>query len=571
MTRHVFQAPISSQPLRRIRSRSFGDIADSRPYRSSFKVTPDMAQLNIPALNDSRIPSSDLRGNTRGLTIHEAPLSSDIDKGGKLDRAENGAGQSLANQNVPQEAPSLPFLINVLYGMINATIVIPVIMSFGNIIYQNAAFQPYMPVLVKLTMVSGVVHQLAFSSLSSLPFAVGSVQDAGLIFLSSMASNMVSYCNERGYPDDVLLATVTVGLAVATVILGVGLIIIGRLQLAGYVRRLPTCVVAGYLAYIGWFCGKSGIGIMAGTSGNLTVHDLIKNWDLILPGLFGGFFIYFCVRTFKHVAALPTCIVLLLIAFYLVLLGTGRSVEQATSEGWIRQSEPAPVWYHTWDYLHLDKVVWSALPQLLLTELGMIFVVALSSSLDVAAIELERKTPLNYNGELQMVGLSNMISGLTGGYTGSYIFSQTIFSLRAGVQSRVAGFALALCQTVIIVTPFPILSLVPNFFYGSLLGMICLDLVYEWLWEFRTKVTIAEYITGLSTFFLIQIIGVEYGIIAGVAIYVLGRQTNIDMGQPKVFIDDDIDDQQPPRDTSGESTPLLSHDQNGVNGSKYFA
>ena len=102
-------------------------------------------------------------------------------------------------------------------------------------------------------------------------------------------------------------------------------------------------------------------------------------------------------------------------------------MEQATSEGWIRQSEPAPVWYHTWDYLHLDKVVWSALPQLLLTELGMIFVVALSSSLDVAAIELERKTPLNYNGELQMVGLSNMISGLTGGYTGSYIFSQTIF------------------------------------------------------------------------------------------------------------------------------------------------
>lgn len=35
--------------------------------------------------------------------------------------------------------------------------------------------------------------------------------------------------------------------------------------------------------------------------------------------------------------------------------------------------------FNTRDYLKLDKVLWSALPQLLLTEISMIFVVALSS------------------------------------------------------------------------------------------------------------------------------------------------------------------------------------------------
>jgi SulP family sulfate permease len=44
----------------------------------------------------------------------------------------------------------------------------------------------------------------------------------------------------------------------------------------------------------------------------------------------------------------------------------------------------------------------------------MIFVVALSSSLDVAAIELELNSPLDYNHELKTVGISNIISGLTG-------------------------------------------------------------------------------------------------------------------------------------------------------------
>ncbi|CAN0458745.1 unnamed protein product [Scytosiphon promiscuus] len=37
------------------------------------------------------------------------------------------------------------------------------------------------------------------------------------------------------------------------------------------------------------------------------------------------------------------------------------------------------------------------------------------------------------------VGWSNVVSGLFGGFTGSYIFSQTIFNLRAGVSGRGVG------------------------------------------------------------------------------------------------------------------------------------
>ena len=41
-------------------------------------------------------------------------------------------------------------------------------------------------------------------------------------------------------------------------------------------------------------------------------------------------------------------------------------------------------------------------------------------------------------------GLSNTITALTGaGLTGSYIFSQTIFSMRAGVHTRLHGAIIA--------------------------------------------------------------------------------------------------------------------------------
>ena len=122
---------------------------------------------------------------------------------------------------------------------------------------------------------------------------------------------------------------------------------------------------------------------------------------------------------------------------------------------------------------------------------------------------------------------------MTGGYTGSYIFSNTIFSLRMGIRSRLMGYIIAFLSAVTVVSksfhcgldhcclsyPFlyqsfishhvqfilhglwsqvihiNILSYVPNFFFGSLLMMICLDLMFEWLIDVREKVTSAEYVT----------------------------------------------------------------------------
>ena len=257
---------------------------------------------------------------------------------------------------------------------------------------------------------------------------------------------------------------------------------------------------------------------MAGSS-EVNVANLYENIRFVLPGILGGAAIYTAVTNLRHTAALPISIGLEILLFYLVLWTTGTSVAEATTAGWIRSMDAPPSWTHTWDFLRLDKVDWWAYPQLAMTEIGMIFVVALSSSLDVAAIELELKRPLNYNHELKTVGLSNVVSGLTGGYTGSYIFSQSIFSLRAGIRSRVAGYALAGCQILVVVAPFPILSYVPNFFFGSMLSMICIDLMFEWLWDVRTRLSQAEYFICLATFFLIQLLSVEYGIMAGVALH----------------------------------------------------
>lgn len=185
-----------------------------------------------------------------------------------------------------------------------------------------------------------------------------------------------------------------------------------------------------------------------------------------------------------------------------------------------------------------------ALPGQIMTVVSMIFVVALSSSLDIAAIDLEIPKPLEYNYELRMIGISNFVSGILGGYTGSYIFSQSIFNLRAGITTRTAGYIIACLELITVMIPISILNYVPNYIFGSLLIMICIDLMVEWLWEVRSKLTQAEYFVALSTFSLIQVLGVEYGIISGVAVHFIlsslgfnvtkssNRQSNEKEGRP---------------------------------------
>jgi len=238
--------------------------------------------------------------------------------------------------------------VSIMYGLVNAIIVLPVIMSFGNIIYHDPFFKPYLPVLVKLTVVSGVVHQLCFSTLSTLPFAVGSVQDAGLIFLSSIASSIVTYCRDLGCTDEEILATTLVGLSIFTAILGAGLVIIGRLKLAGYVQQLPTAVVGGYLAFIGFFCGQSALCLLSGihVSGILEYYKFMDPNALLLiaPGVIGGVGIYLTVRKLNHMAVLPASIAILVTAFYVILKLKGLSLEDAKDIGFMSRAESPPVW-----------------------------------------------------------------------------------------------------------------------------------------------------------------------------------------------------------------------------------
>lgn len=53
-------------------------------------------------------------------------------------------------------------------------------------------------------------------------------------------------------------------LCTCTGLLGVALVVLGRLRLASVVQYLPMPVIGGYLAFIGYFCGQAGLAFASG-------------------------------------------------------------------------------------------------------------------------------------------------------------------------------------------------------------------------------------------------------------------------------------------------------------------
>ena len=352
------------------------------------------------------------------------------------------------------------------------------------------------------------------------------MQDAGLIFLSQIAGTIADEMQD----DDpkALLATTLVTLSLATATLGLALIITGYVKLAMLVQYLPLPVVGGYLAFIGLYCLEAGLSMMSGhpVDSLLGLH-MIDQWRTLLqpaslyywlPGVLLGIGILMVLQRFHHFLVLPGTLLAIPAVFYLVMFALGFTMDEMREVGLIAQAEPQGNPLHVWANYDFNLVRWELLPQAIPTWLGMYVVVAFSSSLDVAAIQMDMGRQLDFNHELMTVGLSNFFSGMTGGFTGSYIFSQTLFTFRTGTRSRLCGGLIFVAELCLFMAPVSLVSYVPKLFFGAVLTFIAADLMLDWLWHSRHKVHSIEYGVIISTFVLINLCGLELGMACGVLI-----------------------------------------------------
>ncbi|KAJ8600854.1 hypothetical protein CTAYLR_008515 [Chrysophaeum taylorii] len=411
-----------------------------------------------------------------------------------------------------------------VYGVVNAVLSVPSLYGYSSIIFKAPAFRQMSSALAKLVVLSSAVHQVCFSLWSSLPFAIGQVQDAGLIFLSKIATRVADEVEARGGSEADALSTALFALAAATATLGGALVVFGRTRLTFCVSYLPTPVLAGYLAFIGLFCCEAGLTLCVGApiEGPATWHRLWsprRNLLLSFPAVASGLFLQQVSRRYgSNDLALPLAMIAIVLVFYGVVAATpSYALGDARRDGWLSEPQPGVGVGEALSLYARGRVVWSvALRSVAASWLGMVLVVAFSSCLDVAAVEVDLGKALNMDQELTTVGASNVVAGLAGGFTGSYIFSQTIFTCRAGCRSRVAGWCVVVAELAVVCAPTDLSAQLPLYFFAATLFLVGIDLLVEWLWEVRDRyASTSEYASSLFTFCAVQAFGLDTGLLLG--------------------------------------------------------
>ena len=303
------------------------------------------------------------------------------------------------------------FMYYIIYALVNVIISAPGLYGYAAVIFNNPVFDSHMNALSKLVLFSSLIHQLGFILFSGLDFAIGTVQDAGLIFLSSMANNIANTMLADGHSEKEILSTTLVLLSLGTALLGFVLVVMGKFRLADAVSYLPMPVVGGYLAFIGYFCCQAGVALCISTP-LITLGDwkyMLEPSNLLLasPGLIAGLILTFTSRKASHSAILPLTMIAIPALFYVLIYATGMGLEGAREAGWVGKESPSVPVGDLFRLVDFRLVRWNLVKDIFSTWIGMVFVVSFASCLDVAAISLDMGQALDTNKELATVGICN--------------------------------------------------------------------------------------------------------------------------------------------------------------------
>jgi len=411
---------------------------------------------------------------------------------------------------------------NILSGTLIALVNISVAVSVAALLFAQVdprLMVPGIAILLMGTFVTGIGGTL-FSDYK----AVICSPRNGLapLFAIMVTSIYTSFGSEYSIGAE---ATIVVAIMVTTMVTGLFLLLLGRMKLGNLVRYIPYPVTGGFFAGIGYIFIQGGLTVAGGQNATLGSFTESEFLQLVLPAVV----LALCLISGKmfrdNRLSVPGILLLSILIFYALLAVTGVSREEAALKGLLPTIESTGTLIPVFHLDYIQEVKWIAISE----QLGGIVVVALLCSmmllLDVSGIELIAQKDLNPDHELEVMGYTNVVNSVLGGFPGVHDVSDTALVERLGGKDRLTGFVYALLVGLSIFAGAEFMELVPTFLLGGLLIYVGLEFLIDWLWKARDELPMSDYV--VVVLILIVIIfsdilqGVTFGFFVAIILFVI--------------------------------------------------
>ena len=414
------------------------------------------------------------------------------------------------------------YIANIISGGLIALVNISVAVSVAALLFAQTDQRLMVPGIAIL-LIGTLVTGLGGTLFSGYKAVVCSPRN-GLIpvFAVIVSSIYVSFGSEYSIGAE---ATIIVAIMVTTTFAGLFLLLLGRLKLGNLVRYIPYPVTGGFFAGIGYIFIQGGLTVASGRDADLGSIADPQFIQLVTPAVVLALCLIIGKMFRDNRLSVPGILLLSVLLFYGVLSIAGISRDEAAANGLLPVIDSAGTLVPIFHFEYLQEVKWLAIWE----QLGGIVVVALLCSmmllLDVSGIELIAKKDLDPDHELEVMGYTNVVNGMLGGFPGVHDASDTALVDRLGGKDRLMGIVNAILVAAAILAGTEFMELVPTFLLGGLLIYVGLEFLIDWLWKARDELPLSDYVVVILI--LIVIIfsdilqGVTFGFFVAIILFVV--------------------------------------------------
>lgn len=366
-------------------------------------------------------------------------------------------------------------------------------------------------------LVAGGVGVLWLALRSRIVPMVAIPQDAPAVVLVAVVAAMIAanpaLGTNVGEADWVMVL-----LAVATLLSGLLMWVLGRFGLGEAVRYLPTVVVNAFVAGTGWLLVKGGFGVMVGA--DLGLGDLadlfdgatVARWS---PGLALALLVFgFGVSRRIPAVAVSVVVVAAVVVFYLIVSATS-SVGAVEGEGWLvgpfeRPARPAFITPNM-----LGDFPWSAILDSPGEILSLLVITLVALLLNLSALESTRRERVDTGHELRETGLANMVASSVGAVPVFHGLGDSLLAEQIGVRRRWVAVGVGLLLILFGLVGAAAVGFVPVFIAGGLLVAVGLNLLAGWVGFLSGPIGWTERLLSGVVLAIIMTVGILEGVVFG--------------------------------------------------------
>ncbi|TQS33284.1 hypothetical protein Golomagni_06378, partial [Golovinomyces magnicellulatus] len=373
--------------------------------------------------------------------------------------------------------------------------------------------------------VSTIIAQLIFSTGSIFRGAVGSELIEVVPFFHNMAQKILDIIGPDN-PDAVIATTIT-SYAVSSMMTGLVFYLMGKFKFGYMVGFIPRHILIGCIGGVGWFLVATGFEVSARLDGNLeynldTLHQLTQPgtlWLWIFP-LVLAIVLFYGQSKITSKYFLPLFILAIPLIFYIFVLSIDvLDTDDLRDHGWIFEGPPpGEPWWYFYTLYKFELVRWDAIVECVPAMMALTFFGILHVPINVPALALQTgEDNADLDKELKLHGYSNFLSGCLGSIQNYLVYANTVFVIRSGGNSRLAGYMLAALTFAVMLIGPSIIGFIPIMMVGTLIFDLGFELLLEAIWLPRKKLKLAEYLTVIA---IVLVMGM-YDFVVGIGVGIL--------------------------------------------------